>query len=104
MSIPLGKCNDIYFTNKCQCIRGTLNICCLLLLSYEGFSNDDSKNSCTDGLHYQCTRSLQIIFEFGVAKVLDSGNPKFKIGDLAWGMIGWEEYSIITATKSLFKI
>lgn len=41
---------------------------------------------------------------FGVAKVIDSGNPDFKIGDLVWGMTGWEEYSFITATKSLFNI
>ncbi|XP_016651747.1 PREDICTED: 2-alkenal reductase (NADP(+)-dependent)-like isoform X3 [Prunus mume] len=41
---------------------------------------------------------------YGVAKVLESANPKFKQGDLVWGMTGWEEYSIITATDSLFKI
>ncbi|KAM0969100.1 hypothetical protein ACFXTH_017379 [Malus domestica] len=40
----------------------------------------------------------------GVAKVLESGDPKFKKGDLIWGMTGWEEYSVITATESLFKI
>nr|GMD27770.1 2-alkenal reductase (NADP(+)-dependent)-like [Ipomoea batatas] len=33
---------------------------------------------------------------FGVGRVLDSGNPKFKKGDLIWGITGWEEYSIIT--------
>ncbi|CAI9108406.1 OLC1v1007988C1 [Oldenlandia corymbosa var. corymbosa] len=33
---------------------------------------------------------------FGVAKVLDSCNPKFKPGDLLWGVTGWEEFSIIT--------
>uniref|UniRef100_A0A2N9EMJ6 2-alkenal reductase [NAD(P)(+)] n=1 Tax=Fagus sylvatica TaxID=28930 RepID=A0A2N9EMJ6_FAGSY len=40
----------------------------------------------------------------GVAKVLDSGHPNFKKGDLIWGMTGWEEYSLITATQTLFKI
>ncbi|KAG2722319.1 hypothetical protein I3760_02G123600 [Carya illinoinensis] len=40
----------------------------------------------------------------GVAKVLDSGHPNFKRGDLIWGLTGWEEYSLITATESLFKI
>ncbi|KAK3028966.1 hypothetical protein RJ639_039993, partial [Escallonia herrerae] len=41
---------------------------------------------------------------YGVAKVLDSGDPNFKEGDLVWGMTGWEEYSLITATETLFKI
>ncbi|XP_031091478.1 2-alkenal reductase (NADP(+)-dependent)-like [Ipomoea triloba] len=41
---------------------------------------------------------------YGVAKVLDSDNPNFKKGDLVWGMTGWEEYSIITATQALFKV
>ncbi|KAL5577472.1 hypothetical protein UlMin_019171 [Ulmus minor] len=40
----------------------------------------------------------------GVAKVLDSGDPNFKEGDLILGITGWEEYSIITATQTLFKI
>ncbi|KVI00436.1 Alcohol dehydrogenase superfamily, zinc-type, partial [Cynara cardunculus var. scolymus] len=40
----------------------------------------------------------------GVAKVLDSGHANFKKGDLFWGMTGWEEYSIITAPESVFKI
>ena len=34
-----------------------------------------------------------------MAKVLDSGNPNFKEGDLARGRTGWEEYSLITITK-----
>ncbi|OIT02001.1 PREDICTED: 2-alkenal reductase (NADP(+)-dependent) [Nicotiana attenuata] len=41
---------------------------------------------------------------YGVAKVLESGDPKFQKGDLVWGMTGWEEYSIITSTQTLFKI
>ncbi|KAK6774666.1 hypothetical protein RDI58_029905 [Solanum bulbocastanum] len=41
----------------------------------------------------------------GVAKVLKSGDSNFQEGDLVWGMIGWEEYSIVTPTQSfLFKI
>ncbi|KAF8391751.1 hypothetical protein HHK36_021985 [Tetracentron sinense] len=45
-----------------------------------------------------------VITGYGVAKVLDSGHPDFKEGDLIWGMTGWEEYSLITATEALFKI
>uniref|UniRef100_A0A2N9H077 Enoyl reductase (ER) domain-containing protein n=1 Tax=Fagus sylvatica TaxID=28930 RepID=A0A2N9H077_FAGSY len=41
---------------------------------------------------------------YGVAKVLDSGHPDFKAGDLVWGTTAWEEYSLITATESLKKI
>ncbi|KAL6226065.1 hypothetical protein ACLB2K_000030 [Fragaria x ananassa] len=46
----------------------------------------------------------QTVTGYGVAKVLESGDPKFKPGDLVWGPTGWEEYSVITATESLFKI
>jgi NADPH-dependent curcumin reductase CurA len=31
-----------------------------------------------------------------VAKVLDSGHPNFREGDLVRGITGWEEYSLIT--------
>ncbi|XP_055800822.1 2-alkenal reductase (NADP(+)-dependent)-like [Solanum dulcamara] len=42
---------------------------------------------------------------YGVSKVLESGDPNFQKGDLVWGMTGWEEYSIVTAThSSLLKI
>ncbi|CAN1748333.1 NADP-dependent alkenal double bond reductase P2 [Linum perenne] len=41
---------------------------------------------------------------FGVSKVVDSGDSDFKIGDLVWGITGWEEYSVIPKPKSLFKI
>nr|XP_027120066.1 NADPH-dependent oxidoreductase 2-alkenal reductase-like [Coffea arabica] len=41
---------------------------------------------------------------FGVAKVVDSGHPNFKKGDLVWGITQWEEYSLIAEPDSLFKI
>lgn len=41
---------------------------------------------------------------FGVGKVLDSGHPDFKVGDLVWGTTGWEQYSLITSAEELFKI
>ncbi|KAI4356163.1 hypothetical protein L6164_000206 [Bauhinia variegata] len=41
---------------------------------------------------------------YGVAKVLESGNPDFKKGDLVWGITGWEEYSLVSSTQMLFKI
>jgi NADPH-dependent curcumin reductase CurA len=39
-----------------------------------------------------------------VAKVVDSGHPEFKAGDLIWGTTRWEEYSLITEMEGLFKI
>ncbi|XP_058101930.1 2-alkenal reductase (NADP(+)-dependent)-like isoform X2 [Magnolia sinica] len=44
------------------------------------------------------------IVGFGVAKVLDSGHPDFKEGDLVWGMTGWEEFTLISEPETLFKI
>ena len=48
--------------------------------------------------------NLQPINGYGVAKVLDSGHPDFKAGDLVWGSARWEEYSLITVTEGLRKI
>ncbi|KAG5530420.1 hypothetical protein RHGRI_025390 [Rhododendron griersonianum] len=47
---------------------------------------------------------VQPITGYGVARVIDSGHPNVKIGDLVWGMTGWEEYSLITEPETLFKI
>lgn len=44
------------------------------------------------------------IVGLGVAKVLDSGHPDFKEGDLVWGNTQWEEYSLISETETLIKI
>jgi len=35
---------------------------------------------------------------------VDSKHSDFKKGDLIWGSIGWEEYSLLTNPESLFKI
>ena len=47
---------------------------------------------------------MQPVTGFGVAKVLDSGNPNFKKGDLVWGTTGWEEYSLIIDLLDIIKI
>lgn len=47
---------------------------------------------------------LQPITGFGVSKVVDSRHPKFKAGDLVWGMTGWEDYSLISSPEQCFKI
>ncbi|KAM7489680.1 hypothetical protein LguiB_027164 [Lonicera macranthoides] len=41
---------------------------------------------------------------YGVAKVVDSKYPGFKKDDLIWGIVGWEEYGLITNPESFFKI
>ncbi|TVU51433.1 hypothetical protein EJB05_02864, partial [Eragrostis curvula] len=45
-----------------------------------------------------------VLVNFGVCKVVASGHPDFKIGDLLWGMTGWEEYTLIPNPESFFKI
>ncbi|GAB4825775.1 hypothetical protein Ancab_008651 [Ancistrocladus abbreviatus] len=47
---------------------------------------------------------VQPIVGYGVAKVVESGYPKLKNGDLVWEETGWEEYSLITSPERLFKI
>ncbi|XP_052113115.1 2-alkenal reductase (NADP(+)-dependent) isoform X3 [Arachis duranensis] len=41
---------------------------------------------------------------YGVAKVLESGHPDYKKGDLVWGFTKWEEYSLVPSSQILFKI
>ncbi|KAI9111671.1 hypothetical protein K1719_017361 [Acacia pycnantha] len=55
-----------------------------------------------DGYQYYSPGSP--IYGFGVAKVVDSGDPNFSVGDLVWGTSGWEEYSLIQQPQELFKI
>ncbi|ERN20221.1 2-alkenal reductase (NADP(+)-dependent) [Amborella trichopoda] len=45
-----------------------------------------------------------VITGFGVSKVVDSGYPDLKEGDLVWGMTGWEEFSLISMPETLRKI
>ncbi|XP_057450852.1 2-alkenal reductase (NADP(+)-dependent)-like [Lotus japonicus] len=40
---------------------------------------------------------------YGVARVVESGNPDYKKGDLVWGITKWEEYSLVSAPQ-FFKI
>ncbi|XP_044466659.1 2-alkenal reductase (NADP(+)-dependent)-like [Mangifera indica] len=55
--------------------------------------------------HYVSFKPGSPLEGFGVAKVVDSGHPEFKKGDLVWGTVGWEEYSLIkNPGESLFKI
>ncbi|XP_077225130.1 2-alkenal reductase (NADP(+)-dependent)-like [Tasmannia lanceolata] len=44
------------------------------------------------------------IIGYGVSKIIDSGHPDFKEGDLVWGLTRWEEFSLISETDMLIKI
>ncbi|CAF1781902.1 hypothetical protein HID58_088929 [Brassica napus] len=45
------------------------------------------------------------ILGFGVSRVIESGHPDYKEGDLMWGVVGWEEYSVVTPIPDMhFKI
>ncbi|XP_059277481.1 2-alkenal reductase (NADP(+)-dependent)-like isoform X1 [Lycium ferocissimum] len=57
-----------------------------------------------EGSYVQSFTPGSPITGYGVAKVLESGDSNFQKGDLVWGMTGWEEYSVVTDTQSLFKI
>ncbi|KAM7486780.1 hypothetical protein LguiA_002789 [Lonicera macranthoides] len=58
----------------------------------------------SDTPHFTSFTPGSPITGYGVAKVVDSKYPDFKKDDLIWGIVGWEEYSLITNPESLFKI
>ena len=39
---------------------------------------------------------VQPIEGYGVSTVIESGHSDYKKGDLLWGIVAWEEYSVIT--------
>ncbi|KAF6164611.1 hypothetical protein GIB67_032839, partial [Kingdonia uniflora] len=53
---------------------------------------------------YFWAKTVQPMAGYEVAKVPDLGYATLKEGGLVWGMTGWEEYSLITEPKILFKI
>ncbi|EEC69038.1 hypothetical protein OsI_37853 [Oryza sativa Indica Group] len=46
----------------------------------------------------------EVLTNYGVMKVISSGHPDFKAGDLVWGITGWEGYTLIDNPESLSKI
>ncbi|KAL8491694.1 hypothetical protein ACS0TY_023337 [Phlomoides rotata] len=54
--------------------------------------------------YVECFTPGSTITGIGVGRVVDSSDPNFKKGDLIWGMVGWEEYSVVKSTQGLFKI
>ncbi|KAI3940701.1 hypothetical protein MKW98_030020 [Papaver atlanticum] len=41
------------------------------------------------------------VMGYGVAKVIDSGNPNYNEGDYVWGITGWEQYSLLENPEPL---
>ncbi|KAJ1265281.1 hypothetical protein BS78_08G066300 [Paspalum vaginatum] len=47
---------------------------------------------------------VNVLENCAVSKVVASGHPDFKPGDLLWGVTGWEEYTLITDPRFCHKI
>lgn len=45
-----------------------------------------------------------VITGYGVSKVVESGHDDFKVGDLVFGITGWEEFSVVPNPAYLSKI
>ncbi|KAL5578729.1 hypothetical protein UlMin_011171 [Ulmus minor] len=73
-----------------------------LYLSCDVYMRGHAKNQQAEQITFYSPNSP--VIGFGVSKVLDSGHPDFKEGDLVWGVTGWEEYSLVTNMESFFKI
>ncbi|KAL3525062.1 hypothetical protein ACH5RR_013434, partial [Cinchona calisaya] len=88
LKLPEGSCGAILVKN--------------LYLSCDPYMR--SRMSKLEGHYTESFTPGSPIRGFGVSEVLDSSHSNFKKGDLLWGRTGWEEYSIITAPETLFKI
>ncbi|CAL4977180.1 unnamed protein product [Urochloa decumbens] len=43
-----------------------------------------------------------VITGYGVARVVDSSDPRLSPGDLVWGITGWEDYSVVKPPVTAF--
>ncbi|KAF2298302.1 hypothetical protein GH714_021567 [Hevea brasiliensis] len=75
-----------------------------LYLSCDPYMRGRMSNLASEDPQFSPFQPGSPIYGFVVAKVVDSGHPEFKKGDLVWGIIGWEEYSLITEPERLFRI
>ncbi|EYU36663.1 hypothetical protein ABFS82_14G288700 [Erythranthe guttata] len=89
LKIPEDDCNDAVLVKN-------------LYLSCDPYMR--SRMSNIVGSYVDSFTPGSAITGYGVGRVVDSSNPNFKIGDLIWGITGWEEYSLIKSTQRLFKI
>ncbi|KAM1480044.1 hypothetical protein ACFX2I_027239 [Malus domestica] len=82
-----GYVSDTNFVLHDELLRSSFINCSL--------SHDSSSASFTLGY---------VLVGYGVSKVMESTHPRFKEGDFVWGMIGWEEYSLISSPDRLNNI
>ncbi|GAB4858918.1 hypothetical protein Ancab_010391 [Ancistrocladus abbreviatus] len=75
-----------------------------LYLSCDPYMRNRMSKPSSTAAYSESYKPASPIRGYGVARVLESGDPKFKKGDLVWGITGWEEYSLITFPEGLFKI
>ncbi|XP_050237892.1 2-alkenal reductase (NADP(+)-dependent)-like [Mercurialis annua] len=75
-----------------------------LFLSCDPYMRGRMKNFPSDDPQFSPFHPGSPVFGLGVAKVVDSGHPKFKKGDLVWGPTKWEEYTLVSSPDHLFKI
>ncbi|KAL5701557.1 hypothetical protein ACHQM5_026881 [Ranunculus cassubicifolius] len=74
-----------------------------LYLSCDPFMRERMRKS--DDPNFFSFAPGQPISGYGVARVVDSGHPDFREGDLVSGYeTGWEEYSLITEPQGLSKV
>ncbi|KAK2990318.1 hypothetical protein RJ640_003590 [Escallonia rubra] len=103
-----ANANIIIETKKIRKVTPSINLCgrdCLKSFNRKGDVRIERNVITNVKANVRESVMQKPIVGFGVAKVLHSGDPNFKEGDLVWGMTGWEEYSlIITTTETLFKI
>ncbi|KAF5207664.1 2-alkenal reductase (NADP(+)-dependent) [Thalictrum thalictroides] len=45
-----------------------------------------------------------VITGYGVSQVIDSRHPDFQVGDLVWGLTGWEHFTLLPTPLGLTKI
>ncbi|KAK4794655.1 hypothetical protein SAY86_012649 [Trapa natans] len=106
--VGFPKETDLYVTSGTLTLRvpeGSTGVLVKnLYLSCDPYMRGRMKKSRPGDGYVEAFQPGSPISGFGVCRVVDSGNPDFKKGDLVWGITGWEEYSLISAPENLFKI
>ncbi|GAB2255145.1 hypothetical protein Droror1_Dr00008923 [Drosera rotundifolia] len=69
-----------------------------LYLSIDPYARARMGKPTASGYLQTCKPGLPVT-GYAVARVVDSRDPRFKKGDLVWGWLGWEEYSLVTYMK-----
>ncbi|XP_061360198.1 2-alkenal reductase (NADP(+)-dependent)-like isoform X6 [Gastrolobium bilobum] len=69
-----------------------------------GFPKETDMSIVESTLTLKLPEASKPLTGLGVAKVLESGHPDYKKGDLIWGLTKLEEYSLVPSTQIQFKI